>query len=163
MNEPPLASCLVRVTQTVSACLKDSCKSSELSNPPGRSTGAREKCTQRELRSVSSLVLPARDGPRRTGTRQSLSLHALAVLWGYIWDCCSELNGGRSTRTFCVWRNAAFLFCLFEFQPAGVTLSLLWEMVPLKSGELGLGHLGSPLASSVGRHPFILNASGFRT
>ena len=40
---------------------------------------------------------------------------------------------------------------------------LLWEMVPLKSGELGLGRLGSPLDSSVGRRPFILNASGFQT
>lgn len=56
-----------------------------------------------------------------------------------------------------------FFFCLFEFQPAGFTLSLLWEMVPLKSGELGLGHLGSPLASTVGRLPFILNVFGFGT
>lgn len=77
-----MASCLVRVTQTVSACLKDSCKSSELSNPPGLSAGAREKHAQSESRSASSLVLPVRDGLLRAGTPQSLSLRALAVLGG---------------------------------------------------------------------------------
>lgn len=30
-------------------------------------------------------------------------------------------------------------------------LSVLWEMVPLKSVKLGLGHLGSPMASTAGR------------
>lgn len=45
----------------------------------------------------------------------------------------------------------SFFFSLFEFQPVGLTLTLLWEVVCLKSEEFGLGHLRSPLASTVGR------------
>ncbi|XP_032914001.1 galectin-2 isoform X1 [Catharus ustulatus] len=47
VDEPPLALCLMRVTQMDSAWLKDSCKSSELSNLPGISAGSREKHTER--------------------------------------------------------------------------------------------------------------------
>lgn len=59
MDEPPLALRLVRVTQMDSACLKDSCKTSELSNLPGLSPGTREKHAESES---CSIVVPVRDG-----------------------------------------------------------------------------------------------------
>lgn len=40
---------------------------------------------------------------------------------------------------------------MLHFFLAGLMLSLLWEMVPLKSAKLGLGHLGSSMASTAGR------------
>lgn len=148
VDEPPLASLLVRVTQTDSACLKDSCKSSELSNPPRRSAGTREKGVGSELCSTSSLAL------WQWARRLCLPSHCMPLLW-----CgagsehgCSEFDGRRSPWTFCVWRNSAFLFCLFKFQPAGLMLSLLWEMIPLNSGKLGLRRLGSPLDSLLEGH-----------
>lgn len=152
MDEPPLASCLVRVTQTASACLTDSCKSSELSNPPGLSTGAHEKRTRGESCGASSLVLPVRDGagrPRLGRHSRCLLLVSHGVESEMAAQSCME-GGPRGPSVYGAMRHV-FFFSLFEFQPVGLTLTLLWEVVCLKSEEFGLGHLRSPLASTVGR------------
>lgn len=139
MDEPPLALCLMRVTQMDSARLKDSCKSSELSNLPGISAGSREKHT--ESKSYSLVVQDGVSGVTLTS-----------------WPCCAVgLNpgwlpcGGRSPGAFCIMVQCCISFLLILVPASWSHAVSAVEMVPSKSAKLGLGHLGSPRTSTAGR------------
>lgn len=126
-----MALCLVRVTQMDSACLKDSCKSSELSNLPG--------LTLEAVRNTLEVSPAASLSQCRVGTQQSLSFHALAVLWGWIQDGCSELHGGRSPRTFCTMVQCCISLLLL-LVPASCSHAVsVVGNGPLEVSEVGLG------------------------
>lgn len=127
MDEPPLALCLMRVTQMDSAWLKDSCKSSELSNLPGISAGSREKHT--ESKSYSLVV---RDGD------SGVTLIS--------WPCCAVgLNpgwlpcGGRSPRTFCIMVQCCISFLLILVPASWSHAVSVVGNGPLEVSEVGLG------------------------
>lgn len=152
-----MASRLVRVTQTDSACLKDSCQSSELSNALEPVRNTLKASVPAALFSLCRMDRCTRGLSSRS---RCMTLLSCGVESGMA--ARSSVEGGPHG-PFVYSAMLRFFFAYLSSSQLASHCLCCGKWVPLKSGELGLGRLGSPLASTVGRRLFILNASGFWT
>ncbi|KAK4831589.1 hypothetical protein QYF61_018349 [Mycteria americana] len=121
VDEPPLALRPVRVTQTDSACLKDSCKSSELSNPPGLSAGAREKHSKLHKRGKlgqkRGLIATARRNRNQGPHKEKFEIFNLDMKTGNILKVKGKISddADRSSKTLSLPVRLTFLLFTHSF------------------------------------------------
>lgn len=117
------------MTEMDYACLKDSCKSSELSNLPGLSAGSHEKHTESES---YGLVVPVQDGDLAV-TFTSCPCCAVGLNPGWL------LCGQRSPRTFCIMVQCCISFLLILFPASWSHAVSVVGNGPLEVSKVGLG------------------------